>query len=103
MARDGCAKTSLALSASLFLSPAKPTNSTISRHNLCDSRMVRDYLIVHAPDEKPLAEITSCFTVAAITARSRPSCGRECEFDLAFHGRKPAAPSHARASALVGT
>ena len=56
MARDGCAKTSLALSASLFLSPAKPTNSTILRHNLCDSRMVRDYLIVYAPDEKPLAE-----------------------------------------------
>jgi hypothetical protein len=57
MARDVSAKTSLALSASLFLSPAEATNSTISRHNLCDSRMVRDYSIVYAPDEKPLAVI----------------------------------------------
>jgi hypothetical protein len=57
MARDVSVKTSRALSASLFLSPAKAASGTISRHNLCDSRMVRGSLIVYAPDEKPLAGI----------------------------------------------
>jgi hypothetical protein len=57
MARDVSVKTSWALSASLFLSPAKAMSGTISRHNLCDSRMVNDFLIVYAPDEKPLAVI----------------------------------------------
>ena len=52
MARDVSVKTSWALSASLFLSPAKAMSGTISRHNLCDSRMVHDFLIVYAPDEK---------------------------------------------------
>jgi hypothetical protein len=55
MARDVSAMTSLALSAGLFLSPTKATKRTILRHDLCDSRMVRDYLIIYAPDEKPLA------------------------------------------------